>query len=176
LVFLSRVEAIKGAHLAIEIARRAGRRLILAGNHSATTLDAKYWTNQIVPHLGKHGIEYIGPVDDRQKNELLGRARALLVPVQWDEPFGIVFAEALTCGTPVLSCPRGALPEIVTDGKTGFLADSIETLTAAVRRVDAIQRAACRRSAEERFSRRLITQAYVSLYEKCLAAVSGVPA
>src|SRR6266542_6451456 len=117
LVFLSRVEPIKGAHLAIEAARRAGRRLLIAGNHVEEGENGRYWREQIVPHLDHDGIEYIGPVDDRQKDELLGQASAMLVPVQWEEPFGIVFAEALACGTPVISCPRGALPEIVREGR-----------------------------------------------------------
>ena len=84
-----------------------------------------------------------------------------------------MFAEALACGTPVISCPRGALPEIVTDGKTGFLVESIDAMAAAVSRVRAIERAVCRQWAEERFSRQVITQAYVALYSKCCSALSG---
>ena len=112
LVFLSRVERIKGAHTAITVARRTGRRLIIAGNHANSGPEFDYWTDEIAPHLGG-AIEYVGPVDDQQKNALLGQAAALIVPIEWNEPFGIVFAEALACGTPVISCPRGALPEIV---------------------------------------------------------------
>jgi len=93
LVFLSRVEEIKGCHIAIEIARRTGRRLIIAGNHGQDGEAERYWRERILPEVGKNGIEYVGPVDDRQKNDLLGRAAAMIVPVQWDEPFGIVFAE-----------------------------------------------------------------------------------
>jgi glycosyltransferase involved in cell wall biosynthesis len=173
LVFLSRIESIKGPHLAIEAAKRAGRSLIIAGNHSATPAEAEYWRTLIEPHLGKKGVEYVGPVDDRQKNDLLGRAAALLVPVQWDEPFGIVFAEALACGTPVISCPRGALPEIVTDGETGYLVDSVEAMTVAIGRVAAIDRAECRRQCEERFSRDVITRAYSGLYQDCLSQSAG---
>jgi glycosyltransferase involved in cell wall biosynthesis len=175
LAFLSRVESIKGPHLAIIAAKRAGRRLIIAGNHSATPREAEYWRTQIKPHLGKDGIEYMGPVDDRQKNDLLGRAAGLVVPIQWDEPFGIVFAEALACGTPVISCPRGALTEIITNGQTGFLVDSVEALTAAIGQVGSLDRAVCRRRAEGRFSREVVTRAYVGLYGEGLAKVSGVP-
>lgn len=173
LVFLSRVESIKGPHLAIAAAKRAGRQLIIAGNHSANPAEAEYWRTQIVPHLGKDGIEYVGPVDDHQKNELLGRAAALLVPVQWGEPFGIVFTEALACGTPVISCARGAVPEIVLHGKTGFLVSSIEEMAAAACRVGTVERLTCRRWVEERFSRPMIARAYNRLYRKCLSAACG---
>jgi glycosyltransferase involved in cell wall biosynthesis len=164
LVFLSRVEEIKGAHLAIEIARGAGRRLIIAGNHSANAKEAAYWRERVEPHLDRDGIEYVGPVDDRQKNALLGQAAALLVPVQWDEPFGIVFVEALACGTPVISCPRGALPEIVEPGTTGFLSGSPDELLAAVGRVRQLDRRRCRAAVEERFSVGVIAQQYETKY------------
>jgi glycosyltransferase involved in cell wall biosynthesis len=165
LAFLSRIEPIKGTHLAIEASRRAGRRLIIAGNHYDTGEHARYWTEQIVPHLGRDGIEYIGPVDDRQKNELLGSAAAMLVPVQWEEPFGIVFAESLACGTPVISSTRGSLPEIVRDGREGFLRDTVEGLTEAVAKIGSINRAACRERLEKAFSASEVVRRYEELYE-----------
>jgi glycosyltransferase involved in cell wall biosynthesis len=164
LVFLSRVESIKGAALAIAIARRAGSRLIIAGNHADAGAEGDYWRQQIAPEIGKDGIEYVGPVDDGQKNELLGRARAMLVPIQWNEPFGIVFAEALACGTPVISCPRGALPEIVRNGQEGFLVETMEEGADAVRRLAEIDRAACRDRAERHFSVNAVVGRYVELY------------
>jgi glycosyltransferase involved in cell wall biosynthesis len=164
LVFLSRVESIKGPHLAIEAARRTGRRLIIAGNHSATPEEAHYWRDHIEPHLGNHGIEYIGPVDDQQKTKLLGQAAALIVPVQWDEPFGIVFVEALACGTPVLSCPRGALPEIVVSEENGFLAKSLEGLIEGIAKLRALSRERCRELADKRFSLGVVARAYDALY------------
>src|SRR5439155_10988576 len=103
------------------IARAARRRLIIAGNRSTTQDGIPYWEREIAPNIGKDGIEYVGPVNDAQKNELLGKASAMVVPIEWDEPFGIVFAEALACGTPVISTPRGALPEIIRNGKEGVL-------------------------------------------------------
>jgi len=173
LVFLSRVEPIKGAHLAIDVARRAGRRLVIAGNHADDGDNGRYWREQIVPHVGRNGIEYAGPVDDRQKNELLGGAAAMLVPVQWDEPFGIVFAEALACGTPVLSCPRGALPEIVRDGRDGFLTEAVDGLVDAVGRLGTIDRAACRARVEKEFSASEVVRRYEELYETVCAARTG---
>jgi glycosyltransferase involved in cell wall biosynthesis len=168
LVFLSRVEEIKGVHLAIAVARAAGRRLLIAGNHSADESGAAYWRERVEPELGKGGVEYVGPVDDRRKNELLGGAEALLVPVQWDEPFGIVFAEALACGTPVLSCPRGALPEVVTPGVTGYLETSPGGLAEAVRRLGALDRRACREAAERKFSLRVVAGQYERCYRRAL--------
>jgi len=170
LVFLSRVERIKGAHTAIAVARRARRRLVIAGNHSANTVEAQYWKREIEPELGHDGIEYIGPVDDRGKNALLGGASALLVPIEWNEPFGIVFAEALACGTPVISCPRGAVPEIVRSGVEGYLASSVAGLADAVAKVAAIDRAGCRDRVEEMFSADHVIGRYEELYA---AQVSG---
>jgi glycosyltransferase involved in cell wall biosynthesis len=164
LVFLSRVESIKGAALAIAIARRAGARLLIAGNHADSGPEADYWRRRIAPEIGRDGVEYVGPVDDVQKNELLGRARAMLVPIQWNEPFGIVFAEALACGTPVISCPRGALPEIVRNGREGFLIETMEQGADAVHRLGEVDRAACRDRAERHFSVNAVVGRYVELY------------
>jgi glycosyltransferase involved in cell wall biosynthesis len=168
LVFLSRVESCKGPHVAIAAAKRTGRRLIIAGNQHSGPAEAEYWRNHIEPHLGKDGIEYVGPVDDNQKNELLGRAAALLVPVQWDEPFGIVFVEALACGTPVISCPRGALPEILQDGGIGFLESSLDGLVAAINRIETVHRSRCRQTAETRFSQPLAIRAYDALHHRAI--------
>ena len=170
LVFLSRVEEIKGAHWAIEIARRTGRRLIIAGNHSdRNDPEGEFWRRKIAPEIGKGGIEYVGPVDDVQKSALLGQARAMVVPIQWDEPFGIVFAESLACGAPVVSCPRGALPEIVRPGVDGFLIKSIEEGCEAVDRVGALDRTECRRRAVEHFSADAVVARYLALYSKVRA-------
>jgi glycosyltransferase involved in cell wall biosynthesis len=164
LVFLSRVERIKGAHTAIAVAKRMARRLVIAGNHGDAGEEGHYWNAEILPQLGKDGIEYVGPVDDIQKNKLLGQAAAMIVPIEWDEPFGIVFAESLACGTPVISCPRGALPEIVREGVDGFLANSVEQACAAVEKLPAINRANCRRRAETEFSSGVVVEKYLKLY------------
>lgn len=169
LVFLSRVEELKGAHLAIEVARATRRRLLIAGNHGDTGPDGEYWKMRIEPQL-RDGIEYVGPVNDAQKEALLGRAAAMIVPVQWEEPFGIVFAEALACGTPVISCPRGALPEIVRDGVDGFLVRDAEAARGAVQSLARISRADCRRRAEDSFSLSVIASRYESLYREIAGA------
>jgi glycosyltransferase involved in cell wall biosynthesis len=169
LVFLSRIERIKGTHFAIEVAKKTHRRLLVAGNHSESGAERKYWDDLIAPELGSNGIEYIGPVDDAAKFALLRSAAAMIVPVQWDEPFGIVFAEALACGTPVISCPRGAVPEIVRDGIEGFLITSIEEACRAVDNIPKIDRAACRRRVESKFSVNTVVQQYETLYRSIIA-------
>lgn len=166
LLFLSRVESIKGPDLAIEIARRAGRRLIIAGNVARSGPEAKYFQQKIAPHLGRNDIEWIGEVGDERKWNLLGRAAALLVPIRWDEPFGIVFAEAMACGTPVITCARGALPEIIRPGVTGYFIRDCDEGVSAVSRLGDLDRTACRRDVESRFSVGPCTESYVELYKQ----------
>jgi len=173
LVFLSRIEPIKGCHTAIAIAKSTGRRLLIAGNRVETGSAAGYWDREIVPHLGRDGIEYIGTVDDAQKNVLLGSAAAMLVPIEWEEPFGIVFTEALACGTPVISCSRGALPEIVEQGRHGFLINSIEDGVAAVQRIGEISRSECRKRVEERFTLSVVADQYLELYKNTVDEEGG---
>jgi glycosyltransferase involved in cell wall biosynthesis len=170
LVFLSRVERIKGAHTAIAAARLTKRRLLIAGNYSTTGEEGRYWQEEIVPHLGRDGIEYIGTVNDEQKNALLGKAAAMIVPIEWEEPFGIVFAEALACGTPVISCPFGALPEIVRHGIDGYLVNNLEEAGAAIQNLPEIDRRNCRQRAEHCFSASVIVEQYEQLYKSLISA------
>lgn len=132
LAFLGRVEEIKGVHLAIEVARRSERQLVIAGNVPDDAASRAYFQQCIRPHLDERQIHYLGAVNDAQKNELLGGAAALLMPILWNEPFGIVMAEALACGTPVLAFARGAVPEVVQHGTNGFLCASTDEMSQAV--------------------------------------------
>lgn len=168
LVFLSRLDDIKGPDLAIAIARASGRRLLLAGNHAATGAQREFFEREVRPWLGHDGIEWVGEVGDARKNDLLRSAAALLVPIRWDEPFGIVFPEALACGTPIITCARGALPEIVEPGRTGFFITGLDDGVAAVRRLDELDRTACRRAAETRFSLGIVAPRYLALYDALL--------
>ena len=176
LVFLSRIEPIKGCHTAIAIAKASGRRLLIAGNRVETGSAAGYWDQEIAPHLGKDGIEYVGTVNDEQKNALLGQAAAMVVPIEWEEPFGIVFAEALACGTPVIACPRGAVPEIIKNGIHGFHIMNTDEGVAAVSRLHEISRAACRRQVEGRFTVSVVADKYLELYQSIIFGFPPTPA
>ena len=168
LVFLGRIEHIKGPHIAIEVARRAGRRLVLAGNIPPE--HHGYFEDRIRPHLDGSNVTYVGPVGDDQKNALLGRAAALLMPVLWDEPFGIVMAESLACGTPVIALGRGSVPEVVEDSVTGYIAADIDGLVAGVLRLNRLNRGACRRTAESRFSEEVIASKYEAIYRDLIGS------
>lgn len=168
LVFLGRLEEIKGPHLAIETAKRSGRRLVIAGNIPE---DKRAWVEaNVLNHVDGDRIRYIGPVDDVQKNLLLGGAAAFLMPIVWDEPYGIVMAEAMACGTPVLGLNRGAVPEVVDHGVTGFVSDDVDGLVASVARLDELDRAATRKRAETLYSGPIIVAAYEALYRDLVAA------
>jgi len=161
-VFLGRVEASKGPHLAIEMARRTKRPLVIAGNIPS---EHQRWAEtHVLQHVGGEAIRYLGPVDDAQKNALLGDAVALLMPIEWDEPFGIVMAEAMACGTPVLGLRRGAVPEVVEDGVTGIVRDDLDGLVAAATELARIDRAACRARVERLYSADAVVEAYLASY------------
>ena len=164
LVFLGRIEPIKGTHLAVRVARQCHRRLVIAGNIPQG--QQNYFDTEVRPFLDGERIQYVGPVDDAQKNELLGRAAALLMPVQWEEPFGLVMAEALACGTPVIGLSRGAVPEVVRDGVSGYVRENVAGLCEAVRLLSRIERRACREEAERHFSVQALVSAHLDLYRR----------
>jgi glycosyltransferase involved in cell wall biosynthesis len=172
-VFLGRLERIKGVHHAIEISRLAGRGLVIAGNRVDDSGEPNYFDREIGPHLDGVHVRYVGPVDDKQKNELLGKAYALLMPVEWEEPFGIVMAEALACGTPVLGFPRGSVPEVVKPGFNGFLANDVESLAQFAPQIPELDRLAIRVDCVSRFGRDVIVDQYESLYRDRLSAIRG---
>lgn len=163
LVFLGRIEPIKGTHSAIKIALETQRKLVIAGNIPAEYQG--YFDQQVKPYLNEN-ISYIGPVNDQQKNELLGKAATLLMPIEWNEPFGIVMIEAMACGTPVIGVPKGSLPEVIIQGQNGYLANSFEELCNYVSRLPELSRATVRQITEERFSSQKIVADYTSLYTK----------
>jgi glycosyltransferase involved in cell wall biosynthesis len=167
LVFLGRLEEIKGPHLAIEMAKRTGMNLILAGNIPEGKAE---WVNaNVLSKVDGVQIRYIGPVDDIRKIDLLGQCTALVMPILWDEPFGIVMAEALACGTPVLGLNRGAVPEVITNGLTGFVSDDLDGLVGAVGKLASIDRGECRRVAVEKYSADVIVEQYLSTYRSRIA-------
>ncbi len=168
LVFFGRIHPDKGAGEAIEIARGAGRRLVMAG----IIQDQAYFAANVEPHLDGHSVSYAGPVGPEERDRLLGAAAALLHPIRFDEPFGLSVVEAMACGTPVIAFRRGSMPEVVRHGVTGFLVETVEEAVAAVARLGELERRACRRWVGERFSQRRMVHDYLEVYERIL---SGEP-
>jgi glycosyltransferase involved in cell wall biosynthesis len=168
LVFFGRIHPEKGAAEAIEIARRAKRKLVIAG----IIQDRAYFAEEVEPHIDGQSVSYVGPVRPDERDRLLGRAQALLHPIRFEEPFGLSVVEAMACGTPVIAFRRGSMPEVVRDGVTGFLVDTVDEAVAAVPRTGELERRACRRWVGERFSQRRMVHDYLEVYERIL---SGEP-
>jgi len=166
-LFLGRMSPDKGVHVAIRIARKAGVPLKIAAKlHEQPEFD--YFNEHVRPLLGGD-VEFVGEVGGTAKSELLGGAVCLLNPMQWHEPFGMVMIEALASGTPVVATARGAAPEIVDEGITGYLRSGEDGLAAALQHVGELDRAACRKAAEARFSLKPMVDAHVALFERVLA-------
>lgn len=172
LLFLSRIAPEKGAHLAIEVARRAGRRLIMAGKVDA--YDRRYCEEVVRDQIDGDQIVFFGEADATQKRALYAEAHCLLLPLQWEEPFGLVMPEAMACGTPVIAFPRGSVPELVAHGETGFVVESLEDMTDAIDDIPSIDRRRCRAEVERRFAPRSMAEGYMAAYERVLE--SRVPA
>jgi len=163
LLAFGRVSEAKGFHLAIEIARRTGRRLIMAGIVQEWYRD--YYERRVAPHVDGHQIVFEDEVSDERKRELFARAAGFLFPILWPEPFGLVMVEAMASGTPVVALRNGSVPEVVDDGATGFIRDDVDGMVEAVGRLSEIDPHVCRRVVEERFSVAAMTAGYEALYE-----------
>jgi glycosyltransferase involved in cell wall biosynthesis len=185
LAFLGRISPEKRVDRAIAIAQAVGLPLKIAAKVDAA--DRVYYENEIRPLLDRAGpqVEFLGEVGGPEKDEFLGRARALLFPIDWPEPFGLVMIEAMACGTPVIAWRRGSVPEVMDDGVTGFIVESVEDAVRAVGRVGELSRLRCRKVFEERFSAPRMARDYLTLYGRLLQrepiaarkrlAVNGVP-
>jgi glycosyltransferase involved in cell wall biosynthesis len=162
--FLGRISPEKRPDRAIEIARRAGVKLKIAAKVDAA--DEVYFRTHIEPLLAQSHVEFIGEIAEDQKSDFLGNAQALLFPIDWPEPFGLVMIEAMSCGTPCIAWRAGSVPEVVDQGVTGFIVDSIDGAVDAVRRVSMLDRAAVRARFEQRFSAERMAKDYLALYAR----------
>lgn len=163
LLEINRIAPEKGQHLAIEVSRRSGRRLILAGKVGAYEEARRYFQEMIDPHLGST-VDYLGNVQGAQKATLIKQAAAGIFPIQWSEPFGLGMAECMASGTPAIALDRGASAEIIEQGVTGYVAGDIDELVSAVGRLDQIDREKCAIVARDRFSPRRMAQEYLEIY------------
>ena len=161
-LFLGRMASAKGAHRAIAIARKAGMRILLAAKMREDP-EKQYFHEKVEPLLGNDAI-YLGEVEHEKKLELLANATALLFPIRWNEPFGMIMLEAMACGTPVLAFPEGSTPEVVDHGVTGFLCQDEDEMVAALQKVNTIDRKQCRAAVEGYFSTRRMVEEHLELY------------
>jgi glycosyltransferase involved in cell wall biosynthesis len=167
LLFVGRMVADKGAHLAIDAARAAGRRIVVAGKMNEPA-EEEYFEREIRPRLGDD-VTFLGQVDADAKRDLYARAAGLLFPIQWGEPFGLVMVEAMACGTPVVALADGSVREVVVDGRTGFVRESPDELGAAIARIPEIRPADCRAHVAEHFDVDVMVAGYERVYRALVA-------
>jgi glycosyltransferase involved in cell wall biosynthesis len=166
LVFLSRISHEKGPHLAIEVAKKVGMKLIVAGN--VDTVDERYFRQEILPRVDGDQIKYVGEVDFKRKIELLAGAYCLLAPITWPEPFGLFMVEAMACGTPVIALNQGSAPEVVKHRQTGFVVNALFEMAEAVEKISEINRVMCRKHVEQRFDVPRMADDYLQAYSSIL--------
>jgi glycosyltransferase involved in cell wall biosynthesis len=166
-LFVGRFNPDKGAHLAVEAARAAGRPIVLAGKVNEPA-EEEYFEQAIRPSLGPE-VTYVGEVDAAGKRELYAKAACLVFPVRWPEPFGMVMIEAMACGTPVAALNSGSVPEVVVDGTTGIICEAVTELPAAIQKAGRLRPAACRDHVSENFDLSVVAEGYEKVYRKVIA-------
>lgn len=164
--FLGRMSPEKGPIQAIEIAKRAGVKLIMGAK--VDVVDGKYFVEKVEPLIDGKQIQFIGEVNHIEKVKLLKNAKALIAPIQWEEPFGLVFIEAMACGTPVISMKRGSVPEIILDKETGFICNNIDEAVRNIGNIGNIDRKKCYEHVRDNFSAEKMVENYIKVYEKIL--------
>lgn len=167
-LFIGRMNPEKGAHVAIEVARRLGAHLIMAGKLNEGP-EKEYYAAAVEPHLTE-GIHFRGEVDQAAKLALYAKARCTLFPIQWPEPFGLVMIESMAAGTPVIAFRRGSVPEVIEHGRTGFIVDTVDEMVEAARHIDEIDPYECRRVAEQRFG----LDTFVTAHEEAYKLAAGI--
>jgi len=166
LLFLARISPEKGAHYAIEVAKRLGKKLLIAGK--VDRVDKEYFSKEVEPLIDGKQIQFLGEADAEQKRALYARAYCLLMPITWEEPFGLNMIEAMACGTPVIAFSRGAAPELIVQGKTGYLVANVDEMVKAVRLVDQIDPHCCWEHVERNFDNPRMIKGYLDAYERVL--------
>lgn len=164
ILYFGRVHHDKGTKEAVEIARALNMRLIIAG----IIQDQRYFDDYVKPFLREGEIEYVGSVGPEKRDDLLGNAKLLLHPINFNEPFGLSIIEAMACGTPVVAFNKGSMPELIVNGENGFLVSNSEEAIESIKEIDRISRLNCRKVVEERFSKEIMAKNYIEVYEKIL--------
>ncbi|MGH7381303.1 MAG: glycosyltransferase family 4 protein [Candidatus Methylomirabilales bacterium] len=164
LAFLGRISPEKRVDTAIQIAKQTGMELKIAAK--VDKVDREYFTEVIRPVLDHPLVEYVGEIGEGEKDEFLGNAYALLFPIDWPEPFGLVMIEAMACGTPIIACRRGSVSEVMREGVTGFICDSVEVAARAVERIPSLSRKKCRQIFEKRFTVGQMARGYLPIYHR----------
>jgi len=162
-MFLGRMDKVKGLHHAINVCLATGNRLYVAGNIPTTPDNYEYYQRFIEPRFDSKQIIYLGPLNDEQKHNYLSQAKALLFPIEWDEPFGMVMVEAMACGTPVIAFNRGSVPEVVKEGVNGIIVENEEQMIHAITQIEKIDRKECRLYAQGQFELTIVAKKYLSL-------------
>ena len=164
-IYLGRLNREKGITQAIQVARTAGVKLIVAGN-VAGPAEWNYFLHEVQPLLNEEGIQFVGEVSFTEKIQFLKKAKGLLSPIDRREPFGLVMIEAMACGTPVIAFNQGSVPEVVVDGKTGFIVNNKDEMVKAIKKIDSIKRSDCRRHVEQNFTLKQMVDKYEKLYQR----------
>jgi len=173
LLFLARISPEKGAHYAIEVAKKLGKKLLMAGK--VDRVDKEYFSKEVEPLIDGKQIQFLGEADAEQKRALYARAYCLLMPITWEEPFGLNMIESMACGTPVIAFSRGAAPELIVQGKTGYLVSNVDEMVKAVYLVDKIEPHCCREHVERNFDNPRMIKGYLDAYERVLSSSAAIP-
>jgi glycosyltransferase involved in cell wall biosynthesis len=164
LMFLGRIERVKGCHTAIKVALETGNKLLIGGNISPLEDERKYFEEEIRPLIDGTQIVFLGALNDEEKNTYLGQSKALLFPIEWDEPFGMVMVEAMACGTPVIAFRKGSVQEVISHGRTGFVLDNYEQMKKSIFSIEKLDRKEIRLVSERKYRVQLLALEYLNLF------------